>query len=251
LRDARRKCDRLAMLDDELAPKDLEEGYAIQEAFLEQEIGSPVGFKIGASSRKAQELLSVSEPFVGCVLPSSLYDSPALLDADDYLFRLIEPEFAFRMARPLPARSEPYQREDVLAATGDLHPAIEVVTSAFGTGWTDVGVACLIADNGVHGALVLGAAVSDWDPEELPDHEVRLRINGQIAGRGTGANALGNPITALTWLAEHLRRRGRGLEAGQVVTTGVVTEFAYLQEGDEAVADFGSFGEVSVSFSAG
>jgi len=251
LREARLKRDRLAALGGALAPKDAEEGYAIQEAFLAQEPGAPVGYKVGASSRKAQELLSVSEPFVGCVLPSSLHDSPATLDPRDYLFRLIEPEFAFRMSGSLPARTEPYGSDEVLAATGTLHPAIELVTSAFGSGWTEAGGAALIADNGAHGGLVLGPAVADWDPEALPGHEVRLRINGQVAGRGAGANALGSPITVLTWLAEHLRRRGRGLEQGQVVTTGLVTELAYLQDGDEAVADFGHYGEVSLCFSAG
>jgi 2-keto-4-pentenoate hydratase len=35
-----------------------------------------------------------------------------------------------------------------------------------------------------------------------------------------------------------------------VVTTGVVTEFVELDAGDEAVADFGSLGEVRLAFTA-
>jgi 2-keto-4-pentenoate hydratase len=116
--------------------------------------------------------------------------------------------------------------------------------------WRRQGVASLIADNGVNAALVLGPASAAWRGIDLPRHEVTLRINGEVAGTGVGGNALGDPMTALTWLVEHRSRRGRGLAAGQVITTGVVTEFVELDAGDEAVADFGSLGEVRLAFTA-
>ena len=75
---------------------------------------------------------------------------------------------------------------------------------------------------------------------------VSLAINGIPAGSGRGANAYGGPLTALTWLVNHLCARGRGIAAGEVVTTGVVTELSYLKAGDRAVADYGSLGSVEV-----
>ena len=56
------------------------------------------------------------------------------------------------------------------------------------------------------------------------------------------------PLDALTWLANHCADRGDGLAAGEVVTTGVVTELLDLRAGQKAVADFGDLGLVEVRF---
>ncbi|MFQ6017209.1 MAG: hypothetical protein ACE5KF_03355 [Kiloniellaceae bacterium] len=41
---------------------------------------------------------------------------------------------------------------------------------------------------------------------------------------------------------------GGGLRAGDVVTTGVVTRFIYVEAEDEVLADFGTQGEVRLRF---
>lgn len=243
---ARRRVAPLPALPPELMPADLAEAYAIQEAMVAMSGQPGVGYKIGASSRRAQEFLSVSEPFAGRVLADSLLEAPADLAASDYSFCLAEPEFAFRLGQGLPAGEGHYEIEQVAAAVADLHPALEIVTSAFGQDWVDVGGAALIADNGAHGALLLGPCCSDWRHLDLVTHAVALQVNGVEVGRGSGANALGNPLHALTWLANHLVDRGHALEAGELVTTGVVTDLAFLEAGDQAVADFDSLGQVAV-----
>ncbi len=63
-----------------------------------------------------------------------------------------------------------------------------------------------------------------------------------------GANALGHPLDALAWLANQGVLGGRGLKAGDVVTTGVVTPFIYVEAGDRVTADFGALGEVNLRF---
>ena len=63
-----------------------------------------------------------------------------------------------------------------------------------------------------------------------------------------GANALGGPLLALGWLVESLSALGRGLHAGEVVMTGVLTPFVELSAGQTAQADFGPLGTVSLSF---
>ena len=51
-------------------------------------------------------------------------------------------------------------------------------------------------------------------------HRVTLRRNSTIAQTGTGANVLGDPRVALTWLVNELAAHGMGLQVGEVVTTG-------------------------------
>ena len=81
---------------------------------------------------------------------------------------------------------------------------------------------------------------------------VRHRVVGSVAGKtereGRGANVLGDPGLALTWLVNELSRLGLALRAGQVVTTGTCLVPLPVSEGDEASADFGVLGEASVRF---
>lgn len=244
---ARREVRPMAALPADCRPATLEEGYLVQDAYVSQAGGPVAGFKIGATSTRAQNFLDCDGPFAGTVLVRDLHESPAVLSAGRFVFRLIEPEFAFTLGRDLPARAAPYGAAEVAEAVASLHPAIEVVTCVL-EDWSRQGVPSLTADNGVNGALVLGPACRDWRQFDLPSQPVTLAVNGQPAGRGVGANALGSPLEALAWLASHQARRGRALVAGQVVTTGVVTEFVELAAGDEAVADFGALGEVRVGF---
>ena len=59
---------------------------------------------------------------------------------------------------------------------------------------------------------------------------------------------LGHPLNALAWLADQGVLGGRGLKAGDLVTTGLVTPFVYAEPGDEVRADFGGLGEVRLRF---
>ena len=114
------------------------------------------------------------------------------------------------------------------------------------------GAPCLAADNAVHGCLVVAPPVAAWRDLGLPDHAVSLSINGETVSDGRGANALGGPLTALTWLANALRAdpAGPGLRAGELVTTGVVTGFRLVSAGDAVGADFGALGRVELRFTA-
>ena len=84
----------------------------------------------------------------------------------------------------------------------------------------------------------------DWRSLDLAEHAVTFRRNGREEGTGRGANALGHPLDALAWLAGQAVACGRGLKAGDIVTTGVVTPFIYAETGDHLVADFGILGDV-------
>ena len=162
--------------------------------------------------------------------------------------RVAEPEFAFRMARDLLPRSQPYTKDEVLAAVGTLHPAIEVPDSRYDD-FARVGAAQLIADNACAHYFVLGeAAAADWRTLDLAEHAVRGEVSARYAREGKGANVLGDPRVALTWLANELRELGMGLRSGQVVTTGTCMTPLELQAGDCVRADFGALGTVEARF---
>ena len=60
-------------------PADLAAAYAAQDALVALSGGTRIGYKIGATSDATQELLTVSEPFFGQLLTTSVHASGATL----------------------------------------------------------------------------------------------------------------------------------------------------------------------------
>ncbi len=233
-------------LPEQLRPATLDEGYEVQAALIDAWGATPLGYKIACTSELAQQALGVSQPFAGRILDTGLLASPAVFDPGDYIFHFLEPEFTFRLRDPLPPRAEPYGPEEVAAAVDLAYPSIEVVTSSYGPAWSEAGAVQLAADNAAHAFLVLGQGSPNWRDLDLAVQRVELRIDGELVTEGQGAEALGHPLAALTWLANDRARRGGGLLPGEVVTTGVVTGLQDLRPGKTALADFGPLGNVEL-----
>ena len=243
---ARKTATAIEALPPECVPRSLDDGYTIQEAMLDL-CGWPLaGYKIGCTSDHAQKMLGADAPFPGRVFRPFLHQSPATLATADFINPGVEGEFAFELSHNVPSRPTPWKREEIESCVGALHPAIEIIDTRF-TRFADAGVPNLLADNGANGGLVLGKAIVDWPSINLADAGVVMSVGGAVSGQGCGRDVLGHPLDALTWLANDLSRRGRGLMAGQIVTTGTCTGMQHISPGSTAVADFGALGTVRVT----
>ncbi|MCC7272712.1 MAG: hypothetical protein IT561_08590 [Alphaproteobacteria bacterium] len=243
---AARRGTRIAGLPEDERPGDIPAALAIQRAGVQLGGRATRGWKVGCTSPMAQKMLGYDRPFYGRLLDGAFHDSPARLDSGRFNIRVLEAEYAFLLARDLPPSGAPYDRDAVAAAVGAVHPAIEVVDSAF-VDWLAVGIATLVADNGVHGAFVLGPGTTDWRGIDLVDAPVTLAIAGGATVEGKGANVLGDPLRSLAWLANEAAAVG-GLRAGEFVTTGSTIPPQPVGPHAAATATFGGLGTVSVSF---
>ena len=238
---------RLPQLPPAMKPTSRAEGYAVQ-ALLEAHSGAPVrGWKIAATSIGGQRHINVEGPLAGRLLAERVYEAGATVPLAGNAMRVAEPEFCFSMARDLPPRAEPYGLEEVVAAAGALHLAIELPDSRFDD-VTTAGAAQLIADDACAHLFVLGpAAAGDWRRLDLAAHRVVGRVTGKLEREGSGAEVLGDPRLALAWLANELSGLGVTLKAGQIVTTGTCMAPLAIEAGDTVTADFGALGSVSVT----
>jgi len=242
---------RLEALPEDIRPSSPEEGFAIQEAIARLSGDTRFGWKIAATSAAGQRHIGVDGPLPGTLLARRTRDCPARFGLGANLMRVAEAEFAFRMGRDLPARTQRYGIDEVLAAVASLHPAIEVPDSRYRE-FVRVGAAQLIADNACASWFALGPATGlAWRDLDLARHPVNAFVNGSLAQAGSGADVLGDPRIALTWIANALSRFGTGLAAGQVVTTGTCVTPVAVSAGDTVVADFGPIGRAEVAFDAG
>jgi 2-keto-4-pentenoate hydratase len=231
-----------------LRPDDRAEAYAMQ-ALLERASSAPLyGWKIAATSKAGQAHIGVDGPLAGRILAERVLPDGATSSLAGNAMRVAELEFAFRMGRDLPPRDEPYEQLEVLDAVAALHPAIEIPDSRF-VDFVAAGGVQLVADNACAHEFVLGeSAGAAWHEIDLAAFKPIARMPGRDDQIGLGANVLGDPRIALTWLVNELSGLGVTLRAGEVVTTGTCVVPIAIAPGDAIAADFGVLGRVSVSF---
>ena len=241
---------RLSAIPESIRPSTRADGYAVQ-ATLEQRSGAPLfGWKIAATSLAGQKHINVDGPLAGRLLRERAFDSGASVPFGANHMRVAEAEFAFRMGRDLTPQWGPFSVSEVVAAAASLHPAIEIPDSRFDD-FTIVGAAQLIADNACAHYFVLGdASPPSWRDVDLAAHPVHGEVVGKVARDGVGANVLGDPRIALTWLANELSSLGITLRAGQVVTTGTCLVPLEIAPGDHVRMDFGALGHVECFLSS-
>lgn len=239
---------RLEQLPAQCRPVSRAEGYAIQAELAWLSGQSIVGWKIAATSKAGQKHIHVDDPLAGCLLAARALPSGARIALTGNNMQVAEAEFAFRMGKSLPKRGAAYGVAEVLAAVASLHPAIEVPDSRY-EDFTRSGAAQLIADTACACWFVIGPATGvDWRAIDLAQHRVAAYRNGALAGQGSGANVLGDPRSALAWVANELSTYGDGLRAGDLVMTGTCLTPVPVSSGDRFKADFGDFGALEVSF---
>src|SRR6266478_7225738 len=120
LAEARVHLKRMESLPDDARPPSADEAYRCQEslvALLRAHYGGDIiGYKIACTNKLAQELLHVDGPFHGKMFSAHSAESPGRLRTADFFMRVMEAEFAFHMARDLPAGGGPFRRDQVADA---------------------------------------------------------------------------------------------------------------------------------------
>lgn len=248
--EAHERRERFVPLPAGLAPRNESEAYAIQDAFVAlraQKLGAVVGYKIALTSAEMRRFVGVEQPMAGMMLESTVRRSPARVRAADYVRLIVEFEIAVRIADDLPAADKPFSRGRVARAVGAVMPALEIADDR-NADYKQLAQHPLelIADNCWNEGAVLGAPVKDWKAIDLAAVRGVATINGNKVGEGRGADAMGHPLDAVAWLADHLASEGRGLLRGDVVITGSIVTTKTATPGDFVLFDVEELGTVEL-----
>jgi len=219
-------------------PADEAEAYAIQDA-VARRLGPVTAWKVGARTPE-------SEPFRAPINAATLFFDTGRLPASMFHVIGVEAEIAYRLARDLPPRAEPWTREEVLDAVASVHPAFEIVDTRF-TAFGAQDPFSHMADQMNHGALVVGPAIPDWRALDPLAERVALEVDGETRIETVGGNSAGDPVRLLVWLANAGARSLGGLRAGDVVTTGSCTGTVFVPPGSRSVARYGTMGTIELT----
>jgi 2-keto-4-pentenoate hydratase len=223
-----------------LAPADEAEAFAVQD-LVAQAFGTVGGWKIGAAG-------SEGTPFFAPMVAGWMGENGTLFQGANHRLRGVEAEIAFQMGADLPPRATPYSRDEVIAAIGGCHPAIELLESAY-VDPTIVSRPNMLADLQMHGGFVAGPAVPQWQEIDWSAEPVTLTVDGAVRLEKVGS-APGGPdlVRLLVYLANEGAARTGGLKRGDWVTTGSWTGLNWASAGSEVIVHFAHAGRVSMQF---
>lgn len=184
----------------------------------------PVGRKIGFTNRTIWPVYNVTGPMWSYMYEGTVRPASAAFPLAGLAEPRIEPEIAFRLARaPEPGMGA----EAIMGCVEAVAHGFEIVDSPF-PGWKFTAPDSAAA-HGLHAALLLGA----WrELDAVLEFSVTLTGPG---GRwqGHSSHVLGGPLEALGFLAAEIARHGgRPLEAGEIVTTGTLTDAMPIRPGE-------------------
>ncbi|OBK88504.1 2-keto-4-pentenoate hydratase [Mycolicibacter sinensis] len=226
---------------------DVVDAYEIQLINIRQRIAEGarvVGHKVGLSSEAMQQMMGVDEPDYGHLLNEMQVFEDKPIKAANYLYPRVEVEVAFILAEDLPGAD--CTEEHVLAATEAFAPAIELIDSRI-TDWK-IKLCDTIADNASSAGFVLGKQRVKPGDIDIKRIDASLTKNGEVVAEGRSDAVLGNPVTAVAWLARKVESFGVRLQAGDIVLPGTATRAIDVHAGDDCVADFSGLGSVRLVF---
>lgn len=232
---------------------DMDDAYAIQQALAahKQTAGRHViGWKIGLTSKAMQYALKIDIPDSGILFDDMAFDDGATVPKGRFIQPRVEAEIAFVMKAPLGGSQ--VTRDDVLAATDYVAPALEILDTRILRVDPETGrarnVCDTISDNAANAGVVLGQQRHAPDAFDLRWVGALTFRNGEIEETGLGAGVLNDPVESVVWLARRMAQYGQSIAPGHIVLSGSFIRPVECPPGARIDADFGPFGAVSVNF---
>ena len=232
---------------------DMDDAYAVQAAFVRHKLaagGAIRGWKIGLTSKAMQSALNIDIPDSGILFADMFFDHGGVVPGDRFIEPRIEAEIAFIMKSDLAGGD--VTPADVIAATGHVAPALEILDTRIYRADPDTGaqrsVLDTISDNAANAGIVLGDRTHAIGEADLRWVGAIVARNDEIEETGLGAGVLNDPVLSMAWLVHRLAQYGDGLRAGDVVLSGSFIRPIEARHGDSFLADYGPFGTVRVDF---
>jgi 2-oxo-3-hexenedioate decarboxylase len=209
----------------------LEEAYAVQHQVAARRIARGerlVGAKIGLTREEKWAACGARDVILGLLTDRMLIGPGEALDLRAFIAPGVEPELAFRLARPLAGN---VGLEEALAAVEAVAPALEVADSRIAD--TAFVLTQVVADNSNSAALVIGT----WqDPlPNLANLHAQLEIDNVVVAEGNTRTVSGHPARSLCAAARLMASMGVQLQAGSIVLSGGLTPARPVRP-DELVA---------------
>ena len=224
-------------------PGSLEAAYAIQDEAIAAWPDRIAGWKLGRINAPHDARFGAGR-LAGPIFSRAVWTAgaePTRFGVIGGGFAAVEAEYVLELGETAPDRGD-WTAAAVEPLVARVFTGVEIAGSPF-AGINDHGPAVTASDFGNNAGLILGNEVAGWR-DRLAGLTCAMSIDGVVVGRGGAASIPGGPLDSLAFLLNLLHRRGRRLEAGQLVSTGAAAGVHDIVAGQAAVADFGPDGRI-------
>lgn len=226
---------------------DPDDAFEIQLINIRRRLGGGakvVGHKVGLASEAMQKMMGVGEPDYGHLLDKMQYFEDTPIDTSALCYPRVEVEVGFILGKDLPGAG--CTMDDVVDGIEWVVPSIELIDSRI-KDW-NISLPDTIADNASSCGWILGEQRKRLADLDVGNIDARLRRNDEIIAEGNSSAVLGNPLNAVSWLANKVESFGVRMRAGDVILPGTATRAIDIRPGDRFHAEFDGLGSVSLQF---
>lgn len=193
---------------------DLETAYLVQD--------KTVSSRILQGDRKVATKLGVfdGQPVFGQVTASQIRRSGSPVITEQFTLPMLEPGIVFLLESPL--KGPGITAAQSLGAVKALFSGVSLLSSRFSG--DDQTSSDFVADNLSITGIYIGPVGQRCDGIDLSKEACLISANSKAIDSATGAAIFGHPAEALALAANECGKRGKTLEAGQLVfSSGMVT----------------------------
>ena len=237
-------------LPEDAYPRNIDEAQLMADMVAEL-LGWPVlGYKYYINARIQQA------PMMSPIY--HIWESPAVLSEEDSQHRWIEPELAFRTIRDFPARDTPYGYQEIIEGV-EAVPVFEIIGPRFRFDSPQHMRALVnarrdnpkfdgMADSHASGGYVVGNAVKDWKDFDWLNMRVTMDAGEDRMVDTVGGHPLVDPFISTVPLINTLRRKGKGVAAGQLLASHSYSGFLSVPADVPIVSTFSYFDPIEAVF---
>ncbi|MBD1390398.1 hydratase [Neiella sp. HB171785] len=160
----------------------------------------------------------------------------------------IEPEIAFVLQQDLPATEEGYSDEQIDAAIGSCHMALELMQARFADD-CDASFIERLADCLVNQGLFIGPEVDKAKAYAAGEIDLTVKQPNEVQSfAGKHPNQL--PQAPLSWFINFMTKRGQSFKAGEAIITGSYAGIVEVDFDQPTTITYDGLGEYQVTFNA-
>lgn len=213
--------------------------YAAQAGLIELcTSSSPVsGFKAALTNKAAQESMGIDVPVSGVLLEEMRLMAGSVIKLESFSHAVVETEVGFCIGKQISRQISIQELRDHVEY---CLPMIEIADIAF----DDPGAMTIydfIATGAAAAGYIIGEKTESWNLNEV---EVTLSRNGELLHEGQGTDALGDQLSAATWLVNQVVAQGYVVKPGYFLMTGSLGRIQMTTKPGLYCADYGEFGKI-------
>lgn len=244
---AQNSAQPIAKLTNDFPAMTVADGYAVQLELRRRWLAEgrrQVGWKAGLTSKAKMEQMGVFAPGIGFLMADMARPENSAVRTDDLVHPRVECEVAFMTKARLQGAS--CTREEVLAATDFVVPALEIIDSRFAEFKFDL--PSVIADNSSAARFIVGGRARYLSDLDISSLGVVMEKNGEIVAMASSADVMEHPAEAVALLVRVLAELGEDLPAGSFVMSGAITAAIPVKPGDHITTRYQELGAISARF---